>query len=142
MTRHFTFPKSCRLVSNRQFKAVLDHGRRRADRLLVVYAAPNDCGHPRLGISIGKPCGNAVIRNRLKRLLREVFRRHQDRIPQNLDYVVTMAPSFLRRCKRTEAGRGSPNAIRAFGGPRRMPTALTLPQVQESFLCLVGALAR
>jgi ribonuclease P protein component len=88
--KRFSFPKSKRLVNNRQFKAVLDQRQRHSDGLLTLYVAENDCGHPRLGVSVGKTHGNAVVRNRLKRLLREAFRQCQDRIPQSFDYVLML----------------------------------------------------
>jgi ribonuclease P protein component len=94
------FAKSRRLVSNRQFKAVLDHGRRVGNSLLVLYAAENDLGYPRVGISVGRTSGKAVVRNRLKRLLREAFRLNQNRIPQSFDYVVMIAGLLSRRLKR------------------------------------------
>jgi ribonuclease P protein component len=120
------FPKNRRLASNRQFKAVLDHGRRAADGLLVLYMAPNDCGYPRLGVSVGKSLGNAVVRNRIKRLLREAFRQSQDRIPQGFDYVLIISPSMLRRLKRAHNSKG-------------IPASLTFQRVQESFRSLVEA---
>ncbi len=117
-------PKNRRLASNRQFKAVLDHGRRASDGLLVLYMAPNDCGYPRLGVSVGKSLGNAVVRNRVKRLLREAFRRSQNRIPPGFDYVLMISPSVRRRWRHPNTG-GKTSA------------ALTSQRVQESFLSLV-----
>ena len=73
----FSFPKEKRLVSNRQFKAVLARGLRLSNGLLTLCMGENDCGYPRLGVSVSKSCGNAVVRNRLKRLLREAFRQSQ-----------------------------------------------------------------
>ena len=88
--KRFSFPKNKRLVSNRQFKAVLAQRRRVSDGLLTLYVAENECGYPRVGVSIGKAHGNAVVRNRLKRLLREAFRRCQERIPSGFDYVLML----------------------------------------------------
>jgi ribonuclease P protein component len=122
-----SFPKTKRLTSNRQFKAVLDHGRRAGDHLLTLYMAPNPRGYPRLGVSVGKSAGNAVVRNRLKRLLREAFRRSQDRIPQGFDYVLMISPRLARSLRQARTGR----AVLA---------SLTFPQVQESFLSLIETL--
>jgi len=89
--KRLTFPKSRRLVTNSQFKAVLARKLRVSDGLLTIFVAENDCGHPRLGVSIGKSCGNAVVRNRVKRLIREDFRQNQHRIPAGLDYLVMLS---------------------------------------------------
>jgi ribonuclease P protein component len=96
--KNFSFGKNKRLISNSQFKAVLDKGRRLNEKDksgLVMYMAKNECGHSRLGVSIGKIHGNAVVRNRLKRLLREVFRQNQNKIPPGFDYLLMMSP---KRC--------------------------------------------
>ncbi len=132
--KHLAFPKNRRLTSNRQFKAVLDHGRRAGDRLLTVYAAPNDRGYPRLGVSVGRATGNAVVRNRLKRLIREAFRRSQDRIPPAFDYVVMIAPALSRRLKPPARGaRAAPSPQpRGAGG-------FAYQQVEASFVSLVAA---
>ncbi|MEJ2705072.1 MAG: ribonuclease P protein component [Sedimentisphaerales bacterium] len=88
--KRFSFPKKKRLASNRQFKAVLAHRRRFSNGLLILYVAENDCGYPRLGVSVGKSAGNAVTRNRFKRLLREAFRQCQEQIPPGYDYVLML----------------------------------------------------
>ena len=90
--KRFSFPKTKRLVKNKQFKAVLDHNLRVSNDLLVLYMAENQEKYPRLGISVSKSCGNAVIRNRLKRLLREAFRLNQEQIPNGYDYLLMMSP--------------------------------------------------
>ena len=121
-----SFPKKKRLASNRQFKAALDHGRRVGNSLLTLYVAPNECGYPRLGVSVGKSSGNAVVRNRLKRLLREAFRQNQDRIPQGFDYVLMISPPLSRRLRHPEEGA-------------KALASLTFQRLQESFLSLVRA---
>ena len=101
----FSFPKEKRLVNNRQFKAVLAHGRRLGNGLLTLYMAENNCGHPRLGISVKKSCGNAVVRNRLKRLSREAFRQSQGRIPAGFDYLLMISPQWLKKTGTGKAAR-------------------------------------
>jgi ribonuclease P protein component len=125
--KRFSFPKKKRLVGNQQFKAVLARSLRVSNGLLTLYIAENDCGYPRLGVSVSKSCGGAIVRNRLKRLLREAFRQSQDRIPAGFDYLLMISPQGPRRrglLRRPAAGAG--------GQP-------TFEQVKASFLALVTA---
>ncbi len=122
--KRFPFPKKSKLVSNSQFKAVLSNRRRWrfSDRLLTLYMAGNDCGYPRLGVSVGKSHGNAVVRNRLKRLLREAFRQSRGSIPENFDYVLMISPA---RSKKSAAAATT-----------KQPT---FEEVRTSFMALVAA---
>jgi ribonuclease P protein component len=89
--RRFNFPKSSRLLTNSQFKAVLARRLIARDEALILYARENGLDNARLGISISKSCANAVVRNRIKRLLREAFRQNKHLIPPGFDYVATIA---------------------------------------------------
>lgn len=82
------FPKAARLRRRLDFAAVYESGLRASDQFLLVTALPNDRPLTRLGLSVSKRFGNAVQRNRLKRQLREVFRRCQSELPTGLDLVV------------------------------------------------------
>ncbi|MHC4647160.1 MAG: ribonuclease P protein component [Planctomycetota bacterium] len=98
--KQLTFPKTKRLVTNKQFKAVLARNLRASNGLLTLFAAENDFGCARLGVSIGKSCGSSVVRNRLKRLIREAFRQNLRRIPPAFDYVVMMSPQAAKKTKK------------------------------------------
>ena len=123
IVKRFSFPKSKRLVSNGQFKAVLAFNLRVSNGLLTLYMAKNDCGYPRLGVSVGKACGNAVVRNRLKRLLREAFRQSQYRIPPDFDYLLMISPQWLKKLNKS--------------GPKRAAKHLKFEQMKASLLNLV-----
>ena len=59
-----------------------------ANGLLVLYARPNRLGINRIGITAGKKLGKAVVRNRVRRRLREVYRLNEDRFKPGWDIVI------------------------------------------------------
>ena len=64
-------------------------GKRHHTRHFVVIIKQNGLGITRLGVTVSKKAGNAVKRNRVKRLIREFFRLNNSKIPQGYDIVVT-----------------------------------------------------
>lgn len=84
----FSFPKRMHLRTSAEFDHVFAQKCSAAEGSLIVYAAQNELGHPRLGLVVSKKVGNAVARNRWKRVLREAFRLQQHELPQSLDFVV------------------------------------------------------
>src|SRR6185369_14774694 len=77
-----------RLRSKLQFDAIYASGRRLDDRFFGLRIKPNGVGHARVGLAVAvKTAGNAVKRNRLRRLVRESFRLAQHELP-GVDVVV------------------------------------------------------
>ena len=76
------------LVLNTQFKKLYRKGKSSVLPSVVVYAKPNGLKHNRLGITVSKKLGKAVIRNRAKRRLREVFRLTSAQMAQGYDFVL------------------------------------------------------
>ncbi len=81
-----SFSKQVRLLRASEFERVFAARRSASDSSLVLYGAPNELGHPRLGLVVSRRTGGAVERNRWKRLLREAFRHVQAELPA-LDLV-------------------------------------------------------
>jgi ribonuclease P protein component len=84
------FPRARRLLRRADFLTCYDSGKRYFSRhfvFFVVYARARP-GQWRLGLAVTRKSGNAVWRNRIKRIVREFFRLHQRDIPQGLDIVV------------------------------------------------------
>ena len=84
-----TFQKNQRVVKGEEFTLILRKGVCVADGVLVMFATTADEGvAPRIGITIPKKTGNAVARNRWKRLIRESFRTQQESLPNGLNLIV------------------------------------------------------
>ncbi|SRR5579875_2157890 len=73
----FNFSSNLKIRKSSEFKEAFDKGKKLYTEHYTLICAPNSLGFPRLGLVIGKRCGNAVKRNRIKRVLREVFRRNK-----------------------------------------------------------------
>jgi ribonuclease P protein component len=86
------FPKRLRLRKRSEFARVYDRRCSISDALLLVFVAANDLGHPRLGLSVSRRVGGAVVRNRWKRLLREAFRLARLEISASVDLIAIPRP--------------------------------------------------
>lgn len=96
MTSHQAFPASERIAKRRDFLRAYDHGRREFARFSTVFSIPNALGHPRLGITVTKKAGKAHDRNRLRRWVRELYRRSRAELElqnQGIDLVVNVKPA-------------------------------------------------
>jgi len=78
----FRFPKALRLLHRQSFNRVFKNSNfRSSDKIFCILAAPSDDAFPRLGLAIAKKkVRKSVARQRLKRIVRESFRLHQQRL--------------------------------------------------------------
>lgn len=74
------FPQEARLKTPGQFQQVFREGDKRVGRFFVVFVRPNGRDDARLGLAVGCRVGKAVLRNCLKRLIRESFRGFQSQL--------------------------------------------------------------
>ncbi len=81
-------PRSSRLRKRTEFLAVQERGTKAQAPHLVALARPNGLGYRRLGVTVSSKLGGAVIRNRVKRRFRELFRRRRGLLPESVDVVL------------------------------------------------------
>jgi ribonuclease P protein component len=98
------FGPKYRLKRRVDFRRTYARRRSVSDGLLFVYACENQLSHPRIGTSVSRKVGKAVVRNRWKRLIREAFRLQRQELPAGIDFIVIPkqnAPPGLEEIKRS-----------------------------------------
>jgi ribonuclease P protein component len=91
-----TFPREARLVRKAEFDAVYRAGKRRSSSHFTVFFRANELPQSRFGFSIKKALGGAVVRNRIRRRLREMVRCHRLEISAGWDIVIHPKSSVAR----------------------------------------------
>ena len=76
------------LKRNSDFQKVYNGGKSYANRHLVLYVLENGTKKNRIGISVSKKVGNSVVRHRVKRLIKEAYRLHEDMFQKGFDMAV------------------------------------------------------
>ena len=82
------FPRRFRVVKTAEYRILYREGRKTHSERFVLFSRENGLGHQRIGITVSRKIGGAVVRNRIKRLFREIFRKSLGEIPNQLDIVV------------------------------------------------------
>jgi ribonuclease P protein component len=85
-----TFTKRDRIRDKIDFDRLKKSGTKYTDGVFLAVILPNDTGFCRLGIAVPKRVGNAVARNRMKRLIRETFRLNRSALPDSVDLLVVV----------------------------------------------------
>ncbi len=102
----FRFTKAEHLTLNREFERVFGEGKVFKSDTLVLYVILNDIRHSRLGLVVSKKVGNAVRRNRVKRLLREVYRLNKHMLTVPVDIIAIPRHSFSSDLKLSDIEEG------------------------------------
>jgi ribonuclease P protein component len=89
------FLRSHRITRGAEFQRAFQRRLTAGDARLLVFAYPNGLCHPRLGLSVSRKVGNAVVRNRWKRCIREAFRLSRPQLPVGVDLVVVPRPDAV-----------------------------------------------
>lgn len=88
----FRLPRRSRIRTRSDFQVVFSRGRRCSTQHIRAVIYPNSGEWSRIGMAVSRKVGNAVVRNRLKRRLREIFRIHRDQAPEPTDFVFIPRP--------------------------------------------------
>ena len=80
--------KRFRVKKEKDFSAIFKKGKSFANRKFVIYRLENNEQHFRVGLSVSKKLGNAVMRNQIKRRIRHILIEHKDQLVENVDFVV------------------------------------------------------
>jgi ribonuclease P protein component len=104
-----------RLRRNDEFARVRSQGRSYSARNLVLVVLPNERGTNRYGFAAGKRLGDAVRRNRAKRLMREAIRAERSRLSQGFDMVLIARNSFPADMKLADVAAQLDGLVRKAG---------------------------
>jgi ribonuclease P protein component len=91
--RSQTLPRASRVQRRPDFERAYDTGLRIHGRFMAIFVVPNGGHRPRFGVAATRKLGSAVERNRVKRLAREVFRRHK--LEAGIDIIVVPRREML-----------------------------------------------
>lgn len=86
------FPRRYRIRTRREFVALQRDGRRQSAPHFIVITSASPAPSVRLGITTSRKVGNAPARNRIRRLVREFFRRHRVALGAGRDLVIIARP--------------------------------------------------
>ncbi|MBU0599988.1 ribonuclease P protein component [bacterium] len=92
--KNFSFSKKEHLLSFKDFKVVYQNKEFFNNQYLSLYILAREDENKRIGFSVSKKVGQAVVRNKIKRILREIYRLNKDKIKNNLDLIVVVRKIF------------------------------------------------
>ncbi|PKM80451.1 MAG: ribonuclease P protein component [Firmicutes bacterium HGW-Firmicutes-14] len=114
-------------LKKKEFDNIFKNGRFVVDKMMTFYYLPNGTEKKRIGFSVGKKIGGAVVRNRHKRLMREIYRKHIESMKPGFDCLIvvragsldedfrTLEKCFLRLVKRAKLLKREMNDLEKTG---------------------------
>lgn len=93
-----------KMKENKEFLSLFKKGNYVCGRACVVYYRKNGTSKNKLGISTGKKTGNAVVRSRCRRIIRQAYRENEQLIPKGYNIVV-VSREGCGNCKSTDISR-------------------------------------
>lgn len=88
LRREFGVKRATTVKENYEFRRIYAKGKSGVSSCLVVYCRPNKRDHNRLGVTVSAKLGHAVVRNRIRRRLREIYRLSQPKMKQGFDIIL------------------------------------------------------
>ena len=95
--RSQTFQAADRVLRSADFERIYRDGKRLSGPSFAVFILPNGLERSRLGLTVTRKLGNAVVRNRSKRIVREIFRKNRQAFGRGRDFIVNIRSGALER---------------------------------------------
>lgn len=90
-------PSNIRIKKNTDYQTVFKKGKQISGRGVILYYSKNSAQDTRVGIIVSKKVGNAVVRNRIKRIIREIFRLNWPDIKSGYDIIIITRKSIREK---------------------------------------------
>jgi len=88
-----SLPRRERLTTPREYRDVFDRGRRTVGQAFICYIARDEGQGRKFGMAVSRKVGGAVVRNRVKRYIREVYRKSRARLSDDMRMVIVAKPA-------------------------------------------------
>ena len=92
MVNPYAFPRCEHLTKRAEYLSVYDRGSKWVGRMFILYVVRDEGAERKLGVAVTRKVGNAVVRNRVKRILREIYRHHRPHLGTGFRMVLVARP--------------------------------------------------
>lgn len=74
--------------SHAEFNEIIQKGKKQKGKYMIIFKMPKNYSEPNFGIAVGKKLGNAVVRNKYKRIFRNIIDNNRFLFPNNFNYII------------------------------------------------------